>query len=530
MASRPAPRAAAALAFGAGGFFLLHYGQFDVGVVQPQIQEEMHLTHDQALWVVNAFMLGLAVLVPHGGRLAEIIGSRRTILGGLSAIAIGAAGATLAGGFGLLVASLALQGAGAGLAIAPTVGIVIAAWPPELRGLAVGWYVGVAVVALPIVPVISGVLVQGGDWRLTFWLYLVLTACVFAVGAMGLPSHAPPKGQRPDVLGSVLALTGLGLVLTGGIEAATWGWSSRATVAVLAAGVAILPVFALVELATEQPLVDLRLLRRRVLAGAAAGLFLVQLGISGVAVFVPIYLLTVVRLDPVMTGLAMLPAMILAPALSPIAGGLVDGHGIRRVAIAGALPAAAGCAWLAAFVPDQEYAVLVPGLLLFGIGMPVALIAMTAAGAAAGPPAERGESAGILNTSRWIGATVGTVSFGALLDAVREHDLDTALAGRMLTHQQSAALDRLVLSDEDATDAVVRGIGGDLVRAVADGFAAGYAAGLWLCAGAFAAVAVIAAIAFRPRRAASAAPRDREDLASLPQGCPNSAGLQLGDS
>lgn len=494
--------AGATLAFGAGGFFLVYFGQVDLGVVQPQIQADLTLDHDRALWIVNAFMLGLAVLVPHGGRLADMVGPRTTILAGLSAVAVGAAGAAIADGFGILVASLALQGAGAGLAIAPTITIVVAAYPPQHRGLAVGRYVGLGVLALPIAPVAAGALVDAGDWRLTFWLYLALTLGVIAVGWLALPAEPRRGGQRIDVPGAALAFAGLAVLLTGGIEAATWGWSSAATWAVLAAGAALLALFTLVELRAEQPLVDLRLLRDRVMGGASGGLFLTQLGTSGVAIFVPIYLLTIVRLDPLITGLAMLPAMVFPPALSPLAGGLVDRHGSRGLAIAGAMVAAAGCAWLGAFATEQEYALLVPGLVLFGLGIPIAFAAIITAGAGAAPAAERGDSAGVLNTARWVGATVGTVAFGAVLDAVRESDLDSALGSRALSGEQSAAIERLVLSDEDATEAVTAGIGADVVDSVTDAFAAGYSAGLWMCAAAFLAVAVIAGVALgrRPDR------------------------------
>jgi len=493
IAEAPPHRARAALAFGAGGFFLVYFGQVVLGVVQPEIQSDLGLDHDEALWVVNAFMLGLAALVPLGGRLADVVGPRRAILAGLAAMALGAAGAALAPGFGALVASLAVQGSGAGVAIAGTIAIVTAAYPREHRGQAVGRYVGLGVLALPIAPVAAGALIDAGEWRLTFWLALALTLTVLAVGAFGLPRE-PRRDERVDAGAGLIAVAGLGLALGGAVEATAWGWTSPATIAVMAVGIALLVGFVAREARSRQPLLDLALVRDQTIGGAATALFFTQMGTSGVAIFVPIYLLTIVRLDPLITGVAMLPAMVFPPALSPLAGGLADRIGTRGLAVAGGTLAAAGCAWLALFAPDQEYGVLVPGLVLFGVGIPIAFAAVITSGSAAAPERERGAAAGLLNTARWVGATVGTVAFGAALDAVRESRLDELLAPRRLDDAQLDAVDRLVLADEDATVATTRDLGGAVVDAVADAFASGYRAGFWVCCGAFALAALVSAV------------------------------------
>src|SRR5918995_1076389 len=489
----PSSRAGVALAFGAGGFFLVYFGQVVLGVVQPEIQSDLGLDHDEALWVVNSFMLGLAAFVPLGGRLADVIGPRRPILAGLAAMALGAAGAALAPGFGFLVASLAVQGAGAGVAIAGTVAIVTAAYPPEHRGLAVGRYVGLGVLALPLAPLAAGALVDAGDWRLTFWLALVLTLAVLSIGVVGLRS-GPPRDERVEAGSALIAIAGLALVLGGGVEATAWGWGSPATIAVVVSGLGLLAGFAAREARSREPLLDLALVRDRRIGGAAAALFLTQLGTSGVAIFLPIYLLTIVRLDPLVTGVAMLPAMVFPPALSPIAGGMADRIGTRGLAVSGGILAAIGSAWLALFATDQEYGVLVPGLVLFGVGIPLAFAAVIIAGGAAAPDRQHGAAAGVLNTARWVGATVGTVAFGAMLDAVRESRLDELLAPHRLDDAQSAALDRLVLADEDAASATARDLGGAVIDAVADAFASGYRAGFWLCCGAFVIAALVSAL------------------------------------
>jgi hypothetical protein len=152
------------------------------------------------------------------------------------------------------------------------------------------------------------------------------------------------------------------------------------------------------------------------------------------------------------------------------------------------------------FVPDEEYGILVPGFVLFGVGIPIAFAAMLTAGAGAAPEGERGATAGVLNSARWIGATVGTVAFGAVLAAVRESRLDDSLAGRSLSTEQQDQVDRLVLADEEARSAAVRDTGPDVVDAVAEAFAAGYGAGFWLCAGVMALAAVVAAFMLGPPR------------------------------
>ena len=164
------------------------------------------------------------------------------------------------------------------------------------------------------------------------------------------------------------------------------------------------------------------------------------------------------------------------------------------MAIAGSVLAAAGSAWLALFATEQEYGILVPGLVLFGVGIPIAFAAVITAGSSAVPERQRGAAAGVLNTARWVGATAGTVAFGAVLDAVRESRLDELLAPHHLDDAQAAAVDRLVLADEDATAVAARDLGSAVVDAVTDAFASGYRAGFWVCCGAFALAAVVSAI------------------------------------
>lgn len=498
------PRAAA-LAFGAGGFFLVYYGQVVLGVVQPEIQAELGLDHDRALWVLNAFMLGLAALVPLGGRLADVIGPRATILAGLTVFALGSFGAALADGFGLLVASLAVQGSGAGIAIPATVAIVAAAYPPEQEGHAVGRYAALGVLSLPVTPVVAGALVETGGWRWTFWLAIALTAAVCAVGVAGLRSEPRAAGERIDATGALTSISGLGLLLGGAVEAGVWGWTSPATLAVLAAGLASLAVFAIVELRRDQPLLDLALLRNRTLASASGGLFLVQLGTNCFAIFIAIYLLTIVRLDPLATGLALLPALALTPPMSLAGGALHDRFGARAPALVGTLLGTAAFAWLATFTEREEYAPLIPGFVLIGLGLPISITALLAAGAGSAPARERGQAAGVLNAARWVGATVGTVAFGAVLAAVRESRLDSLLADHSLSTADQARLDRLVLSEEDAQADAAHDLGSSVVDAVADAFTAGYSAGLWMCCAAFAVAAAIVAFGLRgPERASGA--------------------------
>lgn len=497
MSSPARSRAGVALAFGAGGFFLVYFGQVVLGVVQPAIQGDLGLDHDEALWVLNAFMLGLAAFVTLGGRLADVLEPRTPILAGLAAMAIGAAGAALAPGFGTLVASLALQGAGAGLAIAATLPIVLRAYPAEHRGQAVGRYAGIGVLSLPIAPIAAGALVEAGEWRLTFWLFCVLILAVAAIGALGLPAEPRREGERVDSTGAIASVAGIGLLLGGAVQASAWGWSSPATIAVLDAGAALIALFAFTQLRIRQPLLDLALLRDRRLAGAAGGLFFVQFGTNGFAIFIPIYLLTIVRLDPVVTGVALLAALVFPSIISPTAGSVADRIGARPVAIAGAALAAAGLAWMAVFIGEQEYGILVPGFVLFGCGIPLAFSALLTAGAGAAPERERGAAAGVLNSARWIGATVGTVAFGAVLSAVRESRLDDSLAGRSLSAEQTGQVDRLVLADEDARSAAVGDLGQGVVDAVTDAFVAGYGAGLWLCAAALALAVLIPALSLR---------------------------------
>ena len=146
----------------------------------------------------------------------------------------------------------------------------------------------------------------------------------------------------------------MGLLLGGGVQALAWGWTSPATLAVLAAGIGLVATFIFREPHAKYPLLDLALLRIRNLAAASASLFLLQLGVNGFAIYMAIYLLTIAGFDPLIMGVALLPAMIPPPIVSMVAGGLADRLGARVVSVAGTALTTGGFAWLAIFVPDRS--------------------------------------------------------------------------------------------------------------------------------------------------------------------------------
>jgi EmrB/QacA subfamily drug resistance transporter len=496
-AERPSP--ILALAFGAGAYFLIYLGQVMLGVIQPQVQADLGLDHDQAQWLLNGLMLGLAALVPLGGRLADIVAPRETILIGLVLMALGDLGAALAGSFVPLVLCLGLQGAGAGVAIAATVAIVAGAYPAAERGRAIGIYGALGVSALAIGAIIAGALVQDGHWRLTFWFALALTLAVIGLGLAALPRDERRAGQTVDVPGAVLSIVGITLLLGGAVQAAAWGWTAPATLFAFAAGAISLVAFTALQIRRAEPLVDLTLLRSRTLACAGGCLFLVQFAINCFAIYVPIYLVTLAGLGPLPTGLALLAALALPPLISKTAGDMVDRVGHHGPAIVSTLLMAAGFAWIAALAPGKEYPPLIPGFVLIGVGVPIAIVSLLEAGASTAPADERGATAGVLNSARWIGATVGTVSFGVALTAVRLARMESLLAPDHLSAAQSAQVEHLVLSDEDAQRAAVHDLGKSVIDAVSDSFAAGYSAGLWICCGMLILSVALAAWGLRAR-------------------------------
>jgi len=341
--------------FGGLAFFTCYLGQTALGVMQPTIERDLGLSDAEAQWVVNAFFLTLALFAAPGGRLGDYYGHRRILLVALPVFALGSFSAAVSQGFVWLIASIAVAGMGASTLYPSSAAMIANRVSLEGRGEAIGKYSAIGATVFVIGPLMAGLLTEAIDWRAMFALQLGVGVGVAAIGWLRVEEEPVGAPQPFDATGLVVLMAGLAAVLVAMMQALAWGWDSPATVALFAAGVAVLGVFAVLELRTAHPLLDLGLLRRRVIVGVVVSMFAAQFILNGFIVYIATYLQHVLGYDALLASLAMLPAMAGVPYFCFVAGRWTDRYGARRPALAGFLATAAAFAWIALFVDRTSY-------------------------------------------------------------------------------------------------------------------------------------------------------------------------------
>ena len=401
--------------FGGLAFFACYLGQVVLGVVQPTIASDLGLSESEAQWVVNAFFLTLALFAAPGGRLGDYYGHRQVLLVALSIFALGSLSAAVSQGFVWLVASIGVAGIGASTLYPSSAAMIANRVPEAHRGDALGKYSAIGITVFVIGPVMAGLLTEAIDWRALFVLQAAIGAGVAAIGWRRVGNQAVGEPARFDVTGLLVLMAGLTALLVALMQALTWGWDSGATLSLFGVGLAVIGAFAQYELRQPHPLLDLELLRKRALRGIVLAMFTAQFVITGYIVYIATYFQHVLDYGPLLAALAIVPSMLAEPVFNILAGRATDRMGPRTPALFGYLLTALGMAWIALFVDDDSYLLLLPALILLSTTFAPMFTSLLTGLSNAVAAEERGDANALVLTVRWVGAAAGTMVLGVVI-------------------------------------------------------------------------------------------------------------------
>jgi EmrB/QacA subfamily drug resistance transporter len=365
-------------------------------------------------WTVNAYNLTFAMLLLTGAALGDRLGRRRTFAAGLALFSVASAACALAPSAGWLIAARALQGVGGALVLPLALALLGAAFPPERRGRAMGVFVGVVGLGTFVGPLVGGAVVQGLAWQWIFWLNVPIGLVAIPMLLRHVAESRGPDG-RLDIGGLLLATGGaFGLVwaLVRGNESS---WLGPEVLGSLSAAAALLAAFVAWELRARAPMLPMRFFRLRGFWAANAVNLCLYAAQFGTLFLLAQYLQVVLGSGPLVAGLQLMPWSGLLMAIAPAAGGAADRLGERPLVVGGLLLQAAGTTWLALVgTAGPGYALVLPPLLLAGLGVSLAMPATQKCVITAVPGTEIGKASGVASALRWLGAVVGI----ALLAAV----------------------------------------------------------------------------------------------------------------
>jgi EmrB/QacA subfamily drug resistance transporter len=381
-----------------------------VNVALPHIQTSLHFTTDGLQWVISVYTLLFGGFLLLGGRAADVLGARRVFVAGLALFGLTSLGAGLATSPGLLIAARAVQGLGGAMLSPAALSILTVTFPHgRQRNIAMGVWGGLAGLGGTLGVVAGGLLVDSLSWRWVFFVNVPIVVALVVLAPVFVRRVAPHGGRRSfDVLGGVLGTGGLLAIVYAVVRAEPVGWSSFEVVGLLIAGVALLAVFVLVEARTSAPLVPLRLFESRALSTASGALAL-----NGAA-FLSMFFLTAIFLQQVRgasaldAGLQFLPMGGAAIAAALLSTPLIGRFGTRPVQTVGAALSLVGLLLLTGAGAHGSYAAeVLPGLVVFGLGIIAVGVPAQIAAVVDVAHAEAGAASGVVTAFNQVGGALG---------------------------------------------------------------------------------------------------------------------------
>ena len=396
-----------------------------VNVALPSIRGDLGFSVQGLQWVLSAYLLTYGGFMLLGGRMADLLGRRRVLMGGTALFGV----ASLVGGIAtnedMLIGARLVQGAGAAMMIPAALSILTTTFSSGTeRNKALGAWGAMAGMGSAAGVFLGGVISGGPGWR---WVFFVnLPACLVALWATHrlVPAEQGRARLRNfDALGAVLATSGMLLLVYAIVEAPDVGWGATRTLLELAGAVAILAAFVVHELRHENPLFPFSIFRIPGLAAADATQVIAMAGFYSMFFFITLYMQNVLGYSQIAAGAAYLPTTFAVAIAAGVGSQLFVRVGTRPVIVVGALLGAVGVFWLSRIPLDGSYvADLLPPLVVMAFGLGATFVGVTTAAQAGVPPDRAGLAAGLINASTWLGGALGIAIFSAIATS-RTQDL-----------------------------------------------------------------------------------------------------------
>jgi EmrB/QacA subfamily drug resistance transporter len=399
------------------GVVLASLDLFIVNVALPELADDLDAPLSSLSWVLNGYAIAFASLLVLFGRLAERRSRELSFLAGVLLFTLASAACGLATSVESLVAFRVVQGAGAALLTAASLGLVLATAPEERRHSSVRAWTAVGGLAAALGPVVGGLLVAV-DWRWIFFVNVPIGLAALYVGWRRLPHVPGHPVPRPDALGAGLLSAGVAGLTLALVRGEDWGWGSTATLTTLGISVALLAVFVGHCMRARNPLVEPELFRAGGFAGSSIVMTLFSMSFGAMLLSLVLWMQDVWGWSALATGLAIAPGPLMVPLFSfLVAGRLIARFGPAPVVTAGTAIFAAGLVWWAAAaqVEPDYVGSLLGGVLVTGVGVGLTLPTLMATAAASLPPRAFATGSAVVNMLRQVGVALGVALLVALL-------------------------------------------------------------------------------------------------------------------
>ena len=463
-----------------------------LNVAQQAIAEDIGATQSQLLWVINGYTLALAALLMPVGAVGDRWGRKPILMVGLVAFCA----TNIASGFAsdpqVLIALRLLAGVAAAMVMPVTLSVITTNFPREEQAKAIGTWAGFAGAGGIIGLFVSAAIVDNATWPWVFALPVALAATSFTLTAVFVPHSVEHTEAGFDVAGSLLSVVAVGGLVLAFHEGPEQGWTAPITLAAAAAGIVASALFVAVELRRDHPLLDVRIFAIRSLAAGSVNLFVVFAVMFSLFLVLVQYLQAVLGYSALKAASGLLPMAAIMRPLSAIAPAIAERFGFRRTLVCGMTAIAAGLVVFALQAdPDGGYLTVLPGTVILGIGVGLAMSPSTAAITSSLPEEKQGVASSLNDTVREMGGAVGIALIGSVLNAAYRSNIEPTAAS--LPPQAAEPVTEGIGGALAVADKLGPA-GGQLLESARQAFVDGMVPALLLAAGVSAAAALFTAL------------------------------------
>ena len=512
--SRPWIIAAASL--GSGMAFL---DSTILNVALPALQSDLGASVRAVQWTYGAYALVLSALLLVGGTLGDRFGRRRVFVLGATIFAVASLWCALAPGTAQLITARGVQGVGGALLVPASLAIIGASFEGRLKAKAIGTWGALSAIAMAVGPVLGGWLVEEVSWRAAFLINPVLAAVAIPIALWHVPESRDPEAHNLDLVGAVLATTGLAGLVYALIESSAWGLGAPRVLVALTVGLIGLACFIWVERRVKDPMVPPSLFRSRNFDGANLVTLLFYMALTGSLYFLPFLMMQVHGYSALVAGSVFLPFVAMAFLIGRLSGRISARFGTKIPLVVASLAVLVGLLLFA--VPgvehDSYWTSFFPAMIVQGAGMALAITPLTTAALGSVDREHSGLASGVNNAVARVAGLMAVALLGVFVYGVFSMSLDARLHRMDLSEEVRSEMEaeKTHLGAAEAPEGVNAGTEAHIERAIDESFVAGFRAVMLASAGLALASALVAALLVSDRRVG---PSDEDSILYLQVG------------